>query len=125
MTAPGWMFAMTGAVPAIVNGSAFDVAPWVTTVTDALPAAATSDAGTGAVTSLSLTNVVASGLPFQFTTESEPSSVPVTVSVNPPLPATTTDGPSASSTGFAVTTLKEIPFVAVPEMETVMVAVVA
>jgi hypothetical protein len=53
----------------------------LTTVTDALPAVATSEAGTVAVNEAALTNVVASAVPFQFTTEPPTKLVPVSVSV--------------------------------------------
>jgi len=57
-------------VLAIVNVIEFDVPPHgVTTVIDAVPAVAMSAAGTVAVSCVAETNVVASGLPFQFTVE--------------------------------------------------------
>jgi hypothetical protein len=81
-------------VAAIVNVTGVDVAPppqelGFTTVIEAVPAVAMSDAGTVAVTCVEDTNVVASGVPFQFTVEVETKFVPFTVNVNcaPPVAA--------------------------------------
>jgi hypothetical protein len=52
------------------------------TVTEAVPDAAMSEAGTVAVSEVALTNVVASAMPFQFTTELLTKFVPLRVIVN-------------------------------------------
>src|SRR4029077_4942944 len=73
----------------MVNVCAFDVPPHgVATVIEAVPAVAISAAGTVAVSCVAETNVVASGLPFQFTVDPETKLVPLTVSVScgPPAP---------------------------------------
>jgi hypothetical protein len=70
-------------VSAIVNVRAFDVPPHgVTTAIEAVPAVAMRAAGTVAVSCAAETNVVTSGVPFQFTVEPETKLVPFTVSVN-------------------------------------------
>jgi hypothetical protein len=57
-------------VLAIVKVITFDVPPHgVRTVIDAVPAVAMRAAGTVAVSCVAETNVVPSGLPFQFTVE--------------------------------------------------------
>jgi len=68
----------------IVNVAAPDVAPHPPTVIEAVPGVAMSEAGTVAVSCLELTNVVASGLPFQYTVSPRMKSLlgPFTVSVN-------------------------------------------
>ena len=80
---------ITGAL-AIVNVCALDVPPpglRFTTVIDAVPAVATRDAGTVAVSCVEETKVVARGAPFQFTVEVETNLVPFTVKVKSALPA--------------------------------------
>src|ERR1039458_5533987 len=67
----------------------FDVPPpglGFTTVTEAVLAAAMSEAGTLAVNCEWLTKVVASELSFQFTTAPETKPVPCTARVNPAPP---------------------------------------
>lgn len=82
-----------GAGLVTVNVSAFDGAmPGLTTVTWSVPPAAMSPAGTVAVTSTSLTNVVARSAPFHSTTEVEVKPVPFTVSVKIGPPAAALDG---------------------------------
>ena len=77
-------------VALIVNVAAPDVAPHPPTVIEAVPGVAMSAAGTVAVSCLELTNVVASGVPFQYTVSPWMKSLlgPFTVSVNcgPPAP---------------------------------------
>src|ERR1700733_57874 len=63
-----------------------------TTVTEAVLAAAMSEAGTLAVNCESLTRVVASELWFQFTTAPETKPVPCTASVNPAPPGAVASG---------------------------------
>jgi len=78
-----------------VKGRAFDVptpGPGLETVTEAVVAEARSELGTSACNLSTLTNVVLSGVPFQFTTEVETNCVPFTVSVNPGEPGSTLDG---------------------------------
>jgi len=68
-----------------VNVCAFEVPPpgaGFTTVTNAVPAAATFAAGTMAVSLVEETNVVARAEPFQLTVEVETKLVPLTVRVN-------------------------------------------
>ena len=80
---------ITGAA-LIVNVCALDVPPpglGFTTVIDAVPAVATRDAGTVAVSCVEETKLVARGAPFQFTVEVETNLVPFTVKVNCALPA--------------------------------------
>ena len=75
---------MTG-VATMVNVCALDVPPpglGFTTVTDAVPAVATREAGTAAVSCVEETNVVVREAPFQRTVEVERKFVPVTVKVN-------------------------------------------
>jgi hypothetical protein len=66
----------------IVNVAAPEFVAQVPTVTEAVPGVAMSAAGTVAVSRVEDTNVVASGLPFQFTVEVETKLLPFTVSVN-------------------------------------------
>src|SRR5579872_3286534 len=63
-------------------------------VTDAAPPAATSAAGTIAVSCVEFTNVVASATPFQYTVLVEENPVPFIVSVNCAEPAATEEGES-------------------------------
>jgi hypothetical protein len=81
---------MTGGGGLMVNVWALDVPPpglGFTTVTDAVPTAATFAAGTIAVSCVEETNVVVRGEPFQLTVEVETKLVPFTVKVNWALPA--------------------------------------
>jgi hypothetical protein len=76
---------MTGTGGLIVNVCAFEIPPpgaGFTTVTEAVPAAATFAAGTIAVSLIEETNVVTSAEPFQLTVEVETKLVPFTVRVN-------------------------------------------
>jgi len=91
---------MTG-VAAIVNVTAPDVAPQLTTVTDAVPAVAIREAGTVAVSCVDETNVVASAVPFHFTVEVEIKFVPFTVKVNCGPPAVAQVGLSELIVGVA------------------------
>jgi hypothetical protein len=87
---------------AIVNVCAFDVPPHgVTTVIEAVPAVAMRAAGTVAVSCAAETNVVTSGVPFQFTVEPETKLVPFTVSVNCGPPAVAQVGLSELIVGTA------------------------
>ena len=86
---------------AIVNVCAFDVAAQLTTVIEAGPAVAIRDAGTVAVSCVEETNVVASGVPFQFTVEIAAKFVPFTVRVNCPPPAVAQVGLSELMVGGA------------------------
>lgn len=81
---------MVGAGLLIVNVTELDVPPpgaGLTTVIDAVPAAATFAAGTIAVSLIEETNVVTRAEPFQLTVEVETKLVPFTVKVNCALPA--------------------------------------
>jgi hypothetical protein len=89
-------------VAAIVNVCAFDVPPHgVTTVIEAVPAVAMRAAGTVAVSCVAETNVVVSGVPFQFTVEPETKLVPFTVNVNCEPPAVAQVGLSEPIVGTA------------------------
>ena len=80
---------ITGAA-LIVNVCALDVPPpglGFTTVIDAVPAVATREAGTVAVSCVEETKLVARGAPFQFTVELETKLVPFTVKMKSALPA--------------------------------------
>ena len=77
-------------VALIVNVAAPDVPPHPPTVIEAVPGVAISAAGTVAVSRVEFTNVVTSGLPFQYTVSPWMKSLlgPFTVSINcgPPAP---------------------------------------
>ena len=88
-------------VAAIVNVCAFDVAPQLTTVIEAVPAVAMRAAGTVAVSCVAETNVVVSAVPFQFTVEIVAKFVPLTVKVNPGPPAVAQVGLSELIVGGA------------------------
>jgi hypothetical protein len=68
----------------IVNVAVPDIAPHPPTVIEAVPGVAMSEAGTVAVSFVEETNVVTSGLPFQYTVSPWTKSLlgPFTVSVN-------------------------------------------
>ena len=70
--------------------------PGLRTVTHAVPAVAVFTAGTVAVSCPLLTNVVASGLRFQRTTEPETKPVPFTVNVKSAPPGTMLVGSKGS-----------------------------
>jgi hypothetical protein len=63
-----------------------------TTVTEAVPAWAMSEARILAFNREELTRVVALGLPFQFTTEAESNPVPFTARLNPVPPGLVASG---------------------------------
>jgi hypothetical protein len=86
----------------IVNVIADDVPPpgeGFTTVTNAVPADATSLAGMAAVSCDVLTSVVVRAAPLQFTVDPTTNPDPVTVSVNAASPTVTEAGDRAVSTG--------------------------
>jgi len=98
-------------VAAIVNVTGVDVAQehvGFTTVTGAVPAVAISAAGTVAVSCVTETNVVASGLPFQFTVEPVTKFVPFTVNVNCGPPAVAQVGLSELIVGLALTVITSV-----------------
>jgi len=66
----------------------------LSTVTDAVPAAAIFAAGTAAVNFEPETKAVGSGVRFQFTVAPETNPVPFTVRVNPGPPGTASGGTS-------------------------------
>lgn len=79
----------------IVKVRAPDVPPpgvGLNTVTEAVPAAATSLTGTAAVNCVALPNVVVSATPFHFTAEVLMKFVPVRVSVKAAPPAVAETG---------------------------------
>ena len=88
---------------AMVKVAAADVAPLSTTVTLALPAAATKLAGTCAVNFVALTKLVLSAVPFHCTTAPETKPVPLTVSVKAGPPAVAEFGLSDVIAGAAAT----------------------
>jgi hypothetical protein len=82
-----------------------------TTVTEAVLAAAMSEAGTLAVNCEWLTKVVASELSFQFTTAPETKPVPFTVRVNPFPPGAVASGARGwliRGTGFSAAKALEL-----------------
>ena len=82
----------------------FDAAlPVLITVTRLAPAAVRSPVGTVAVSSMSLTNVVARSAPFHCTIEPELKAEPFTVSVNDELPSGVLDGEMDVTPGMGVT----------------------
>ena len=87
----------------IVNVCAFDVPPHgVTTVIEAVPAAAMRAGGTVAVSCVAETNVVVSAVPLHLTVEPETKLVPFTVSVNCGPPAVAHVGLSELIVGTAL-----------------------
>jgi hypothetical protein len=85
----------------IVNVCVLDVAWQLTTVIEAVPAAAIREAGTVAVSCVEETTVVASAVPFHFTVEPETKFVPFTVKVNPVPPGVAQVGLSELMVGVA------------------------
>src|SRR3989449_9165664 len=86
-----------GTLLLMVNVSAPEVPPpgvGENTVTDAVPAVATSLAGIAACNCVPLTNVVVRAPPFQRTTDPLTKFVPFTVSVNDAAPAVAMHGVS-------------------------------
>jgi len=93
----------------MVNVCAFDVPPHgVTAVIEAVPAVAMRAAGTVAVSCVAETNVVVSGLPFQFTVEPETKLVPFTVKVNCGPPAVVQVGLSELTVGAALIVITSV-----------------
>ena len=81
----------------MVKGTGFELPPpglGLTTVTLTVPAVDTFSAGTAAVNLPALSNVVARGVPFQFTVDPETNPAPWTVSENSGLAGATADGTS-------------------------------
>src|SRR5260370_15779975 len=97
----GWVIQTCRLPPEMTNVRAFEVPPpeGFVTVTVAEPAAATSAAPIAAVSCAALTKVVALAVPFHCTAEPATKFVPLTVSVNAPLPAATLDGDIELSVG--------------------------
>jgi hypothetical protein len=96
-------------VAAIVNVCAFEVpppGPGFTTVMDAVPAVATSEAGTVAVSCVDETDVVVRAEPFHCTVAPETKLLPFTVKVKPPLPAVTQVGLIEVETGTGLLIVK-------------------
>ena len=93
----------------IVNVAAFDVAPQgVTTVIDAVPAVAISEAGTVAVSCVAETKVVVNAVAFHFTVEPETKLVPFTVKVNWVPPAVVQVGLSELTVGAALIVITSV-----------------
>jgi len=95
-------------VAAIVNVCVFDVAPQLTTVIEAVPAAVIRDAGTIAVSRVEETKVVVNAVAFHFTVEPETKLVPFTVSVNCGPPATAQFGLSEVMLGAALMVITSV-----------------
>ena len=109
MTVPGEIAVSVGGAAVTVSVRAPDAPPpgvGFTTVIDKLPAPATSDAGIAAVTWVLLTKVVVRFVPLTCTIEPETKLLPVTVNVNPALPAVTLDGEMAARAGTGLLTVK-------------------
>ena len=113
----GEMLASDGsAVVVTVKVSAVEVPPpgvGVKTVTDNVPAEAMSDAGIVAVSCVLLTKVVVRLAPLTRTTEAETKLLPVTVNVNPGLPAVALVGELLANDGGGLLTASDT----VPEAE--------
>ena len=95
----------------IVKVTGFEVPPpgaGFTTVTDAVPTAATFAAGTIAVSLIEETNVVARAEPFQLTVEVETKLVPFTVRVKEPLPAMVEVGLIEVVVGLAASAVRAV-----------------
>ena len=81
------------------KGRALDTTLWFRTVTEAVPGAAMSLAGTCAVSWVALTKAVVRAAPFHCTTEPLTKLIPVTVSVKAAPPATALLGESVLNDG--------------------------
>src|SRR3954447_24453911 len=81
------------------KGLAADVTSPEVTVTSALATVLIRSAGTRAVISVELTDVLSSAVLFQNTTESFPKPAPLTLSVKPPPPAVAVAGSRRVITG--------------------------
>jgi hypothetical protein len=92
----------------IVNVIPPDVAPHPPTVIEAVPGVAISEAGTVAISCFELTNVVTSGLPFQFTVVPEAKLLPFTVNVNCGPPAAVQVGLSELIVGTALIVITSV-----------------
>jgi hypothetical protein len=125
------------AISSTGNVIAFEVAPHgLTTVIGNVPRAVMRLAATVAVSCVEETNVVGSGLPFQFTIEVETKFVPFTVNVNCVSPALAQVGSSEVMVGVALivsvaapdvaahppTVIEAVPGVAMREAGTVAVS---
>ena len=109
---------------AIVNVFAFDVPPHgVTTVTEAVPAVATREAGTVAVSCVEEPLVV-SAVPFQFTVEPETKLVPFTVKVNPEPPAVAQVGLSELIVGTALIVITSVALALLQELAPLLAVMV-
>ena len=93
---------------AIVNVTVPEVAPHPPTVIEAVPGVAMRSAVTMAVSFVAETNVVASGLPFQFTVVLETKLLPFTVSVNCGPPAAVQVGLSELMVGTALIVITSV-----------------
>jgi hypothetical protein len=115
---------ITGVAP-IVNVFAFDVPPHgVTTVTEAVPAVAMSEAGTVAVSCVEETNVVTRGLPFQLTVDPETKLVPFTVNVNWVPPAVAQVGLSELIVGTALMVITSVALAVLQELAPLLAVIV-
>jgi len=78
------------------------------TLTLTVAPVAISDAGMVAESCVALTSTVLSALPLKFTTELDTKFVPVTISVNPALPAITVGGERAVTPGAGLLTVNAV-----------------
>ncbi len=104
--------ASVGAGLLIVKVCAAEVPPpgaGVTTVTDAVPVAATSAAGIAAVSLMALTNVVVRAAPFHCTVLPATKLLPLAVSVKAALPAVAVAGDTDVSTGAGLVPTRPVP----------------
>ena len=114
---------------ATVKVSAVDVPPpgaGVKTVIDNVPEEATSDAGIVAVSCVLLTKAVVRLAPLTRTTEAEIKLLPVTVNVNPGLPAVALVGDILANDGAGLLTASDrVPVVELSGLITPMARVPA
>ena len=108
----------------IVNVAAPEFVAQVPTVTEAVPGVAMSAAGTVAVSRVADTNVVASGLPFQFTVEVETKLVPFTVSVNCGPPAAVQFGLSELIVGAVAIVITKVAVAVLQELAPLLAVIV-
>jgi hypothetical protein len=102
-----------------VNVCALDAPPpglGFTTVMDTVPAVATSEAGTAAVSCVDEPNVVVRAEPFQLTVAPETKLLPATVKVKPALPAVIQVGLMEVVAGTGLLIVKVTGFVMVPQL---------
>ena len=130
LTVLGVIDVATGCGLFTVNVTAFDAPPrgaGFVTVTEGVPAVATSPAKIAAVTCVALMNVVVRAAPPKFTTDVLRKLVPFTVNVNAPEPAITFVGKSVVTvgTGFGAALILKFTEFDVPPPGVGLVTVIA